>query len=857
MPMSSVRSRAGRAIGLCLTALIALVSSARADGAPQLRLQLTTEAYAGMPIVLQVVADGFDESPAPTQPPLTVAGATVQALGVQPSVSQSIQIVNGRRYQQRDVRWVFEYRILIDKPGAYDIPALSLVQGARKASSQPTRMNVGELPQTDDMRLELGVPDRPLWVGERFPLSIAWLVRRAPQDQQFTIPMMLDEAAFQVAAPPVADPRQALAFPAGSGDVQLPYTRDDVDVGGQRYTRFTFTALVTPRKAGRLELAPAQVVARLAIGEPDFFGRSDARLFRALDKARSIEVKPLPLTGRPASFAGAVGESFSIATRASRTVVSLGEPVDLDVTIKSSTRLDALSLGTLDTLPKDRFSVPADPPAGVLSDDGLTKTFTVPVQVVGPANEIPAIAFAYFDPAKASYATVKSDPIALQVKGTAVVGAADVVGAAKPKAGAPPEATSGELSLVGADLALSSPGDALATPLAGGTLWAVLAVLYLLPLGVFGFRWWQVRTAAARGEASEVREARERVTAALARAAASRRARPPRSCRRRCARWPARSVARLARVIALIEAIELESFAPAATTAPLSAGVRDEVLAAMKAWLAGPRRRHAAPLAAALLALLVAWPARARRWGPRDPGPRRLRARDGRDRAGRAPGGVRAGRRGVRGRRRRAPRQRRAAHRLGQRRAAGRRSRQRDPRVPPRARDRSGRDPRAQEPRVAARPRAHAPAADRRGRDRRAVLLPSVVEPEPPAGRGRGRVRDRGAPARAVGPPAPPAAPRPRDRARGDLAGDDGLGADRARSRRRCRDRRGGGAARRGSRERARRARHPAARGHRGRRGRAPRRLEPRHRARWHDRVAARRRGRDGDAGDEVAMLRG
>ncbi|MCE9580693.1 MAG: BatD family protein [Deltaproteobacteria bacterium] len=609
-----VRRVASLGLALALIALVAV--SARADADARLQLRLTTEAYAGMPIGLQVVADGFEENPAPTQPTLTIAGATVQALGVQPSVSQSIQIVNGRRYESREVRWVFEYRILIDKPGSYDIPALSLTQGAHHAASQPTRMNVGELPSTDDMRLELGVPERPLWVGERFPLSISWLVRRAPQDQQFTIPMMLDDTAFQITAPPVADPRQALAFPAGNGDVQLPYVRDEVDTGGQHYTRFTFTALVTPRKAGHLDLAPAQVVARLAVGQQDFFGRSDTRLYRALDKARSIEVKPLPLTGRPASFAGAVGESFSIGVRASRTVVSLGEPVDLDVTIKSATRLDALSLGTLDGLPADRFSVPADPPAGVLSEDGLTKTFTVPVQVVGPANEIPAIAFAYFDPAKGTYATIKSDPIALQVKGTAVVGAADVVGAQKPKSGgAAPAAASSELSLVGAELALSSPGDAFATPLAGSTLWAVLAVLYLLPLGIFGFRWWQVRTATARGEASEVRDARERVAAAMARAA--------KEPARETASELSAALRALARAVGrpsgdgdrVIEAIELESFAPTAASAPLSAAVRAQVEAAMKAWLAAPRGRSVAAVAALLAILLM--PAIARADGDR------------------------------------------------------------------------------------------------------------------------------------------------------------------------------------------------------------------------------------------------
>jgi len=92
--------------------------------------------------------------------------------------------------------------------------------------------------------------------------------------------------------------------------------------------------------------------------------------------------------------------------RTSRSVVQLGEPVELDITIKSNQRLDALALGKLDGdggLPRDKFTVPVDPPTGTLANDGKTKTFKVVAQVTGLTTEIPAIAFAYFDPAKRTF----------------------------------------------------------------------------------------------------------------------------------------------------------------------------------------------------------------------------------------------------------------------------------------------------------------------------------------------------------------------------------------------------------------------------------------------------------------------
>src|SRR5439155_22341967 len=154
------------------------------------------------------------------------------------------------------------------------------------------------------------------------------------------------------------------------------------------------------------------------------------------------------------------------------------------------------ALGKLDGsggLPKDRFAVAAEPPTGELSPDGKTKTFKVNAQVTGPSTEIPALAFSYFDPVKGTYQTVHSDPIALSVKGGNVVGAGDVVAAApakKPAAG-PSDA---DLALVGADLALSAPGDTTSRPLRGSLMWLLVGLLYALPLALFAARTWQLRT---------------------------------------------------------------------------------------------------------------------------------------------------------------------------------------------------------------------------------------------------------------------------------------------------------------------------------------------------------------------------
>ena len=157
--------------------------------------------------------------------------------------------------------------------------------------------------------------------------------------------------------------------------------------------------------------------------------------------------------------------------------------------------------------------MPTEPPTGELSDNGKTKTFKITAQLVGPATEVPALAFSYFDPGKQVYRTIRSEPIALSVKGGSLVGAGDVVSATPtkrpgPAAGAP---TDDAAALVNADLALSSAGAVEDRPLGGTLLWMLVGLLYAIPLALLAARHWQLRTRASREDAAEVRSARAKV----------------------------------------------------------------------------------------------------------------------------------------------------------------------------------------------------------------------------------------------------------------------------------------------------------------------------------------------------------
>ena len=597
-----------KSVAMLLGAALALAAAAPAR-AQSVRLQIDSrELYTGVPFILGLVAEGFAEEPQPEQPILEIADCKVTALGVHPNVSTSIAIINGRRSASHQVTFVFRYRVEATRAGRFEIPALSVFQSGKAASTRPSAFMVKEIAKSRDMRLRLTLPERQVWLGEVFDVTIDWYLARDPSDQSFHIPIFADEDWILVSAPP-GDGQRKLAFPVADRELELPYSVDHENLDGVRYTRFRFNARLTPIKAGVLDLPPASVVANLQVGSTrDRFGFPSARvsMFKAEDKPRRLEVRQLPVKGRPASFDNAVGSAFSLSVSASNTVVRVGDPVELLVELRTDSPLEGLSLPKLDAcgLPADLFDIADEPPVGELSDEGKAKLFRVTVRPrSAEARAIPALAFSYFDPVDATYKTVTSREISLSVEGSATVGAADVIGGRKSSDKRDDAFTDKHAHHLGATLSLSDTATTMRGVLSVDDIRPLLYLLYLLPLLFLAVRIWQVRTGDRRSFAGDLRRRAAAVDRAIAAAAAS----PAREA------VPAivnslRALARatdpeLLKSTTLLDELETHAFDPRAAAEPLPAALRERATELARAWRRS--RAGASRVGAATLAILI------------------------------------------------------------------------------------------------------------------------------------------------------------------------------------------------------------------------------------------------------------
>ena len=187
------------------------------------------------------------------------------------------------------------------------------------------------------------------------------------------------------------------------------------------------TTVLYPQKTGKLEISPLTLDVPIDVpgNRRDFFGR---RLTERVNKTisagkRTIDVKPLPLEGRPDNFSGAVGNfDFEVATN--KTSLNTNESLQLDLKVSGNGNLKLFSLPKV-TLPSAIEVYEPEHREQIQTNTqgmrgSITNSYTLVPQAPG-SYPIHPIQFSYFDPKTEKYHTITSEQITINVEGSPVV----------------------------------------------------------------------------------------------------------------------------------------------------------------------------------------------------------------------------------------------------------------------------------------------------------------------------------------------------------------------------------------------------------------------------------------------------
>src|SRR6266576_44328 len=435
-----------------LAALIAFAGSdaAFADSPSVTAVLSNSEAAIGETVQLQIKLSGARDARPPED--ISVDGLEIHATGT------------SRQFEMRNFTTTssvtYNYTILPLKAGRFTIPPQTIRVGGQSLRTPELRLNVADSAAGSSSSgagqnaqsvsagklifAELIVPKKSAYVGEIVPVQI-----RLGFDPH--------------ARPRLIEPPEITGQGFTAQKLQESGENSET-ISARTYEVVTFKTAIAAARAGKFEVGPVKAKAQVLMPRRPSSPRSRSRSpfdllnpddpfsdpffsnpFGQLAERREVEitsepvafeVKPLPQKAPP-SFSGAIG-SFTMATEAKPNSVQVGDPITVTATISGRGNFDRVNAPVLE----DEQGWHKYPPSFKFKQDddvGIsgTKTFETVISPNEKKQNVPVMAFSYFDPVKEQYVTLRSEPIAITVQG----GAATTPTVATAQPGSPTPAT--------------------------------------------------------------------------------------------------------------------------------------------------------------------------------------------------------------------------------------------------------------------------------------------------------------------------------------------------------------------------------------------------------------------------------
>ena len=178
-------------------------------------------------------------------------------------------------------------------------------------------------------------------------------------------------------------------------------------INGENYFSVEIAVPLYPMRTGTITIDPVDFSLR-------YLGSKNAKTFRT--NKINVKVLPLPETGKPNSFSGAVGK-YSISAKVSRNKVKVREPFILYRDIEGNGNINSVFEPEFD-LPGDmnKYSTNIELTTKKLINRKQFKVNIIPL--IEGKTFIPEIDFSYFDTEKNDYTTISTSKIDMEVIGS-------------------------------------------------------------------------------------------------------------------------------------------------------------------------------------------------------------------------------------------------------------------------------------------------------------------------------------------------------------------------------------------------------------------------------------------------------
>ncbi|UZR92827.1 BatD family protein [Chondrinema litorale] len=420
------------------------------------------------------------------------------------STSSSVQIINGKMSQS--MTQSYTYYAVASKEGNITLPSaiievdgeeytsdpftVEVVKGNTQAQQQNSQgsMNQTNVPQSEiadkDLFVRVELSDKEVYQGESLVATLKVYTR-------------VDLEGFD-----------DIRYPAFNGfwsddlDVSTRISLDREAVNGEIYQVGTFKkVLLFPQQSGKLTLEPFEldcvvrqrVRRRRRSNDPfsmfdDMLGGSYQRVLKKVaSPALTLNVKPLPVTTRPSSFHGAVGD-LKLTSSVDLTAVKSNEPVTFTVKVSGNGNLKFVDPLKINFPPDLEVYGPKIDNNFKATNAGTTGSKTFEYLVIPRRHgnyTIPSVDFSWFNPSTGKYETASTESYEINVE----KGTGDDVTVVNPTL------SKENVQMLGKDIRYIKTDDVeLNNPISYFVGSTGFYLTYIIPLGLFGAFLFYART---------------------------------------------------------------------------------------------------------------------------------------------------------------------------------------------------------------------------------------------------------------------------------------------------------------------------------------------------------------------------
>lgn len=336
---------------------------------------------------------------------------TLQNLDVRggPAVSNQFQWINGQTRHTVSFVWT----LLARKPGPASIPAFEVRVANETFHSEPIRLEVAPAPRgrpavpdkrerpgevsSADVFVEASVSKKEAWVGEPVTLSLTLY------------------SALRI-DPESLEPPSLSGFWVEQDEVSPQAESGTVQIEGRRYWKLpVYRAVLIPQSAGELAIEPFVLQSRAQLSR-GFFGRVETVIRKS--EPLAVRARPLPESGRPEDFSGAVG-SFEMSARLDRQDAAVDEAVALKVEVWGDGFLKPVKPPAIDTPPDLKVFPPQHQERTSIRGGRMHSRKSwewVLVPLAAGEMRVPALGFSYFDVNAGEYRSLSAESLLLTVR---------------------------------------------------------------------------------------------------------------------------------------------------------------------------------------------------------------------------------------------------------------------------------------------------------------------------------------------------------------------------------------------------------------------------------------------------------